>query len=58
MELLKDGSPAGDKRHGREGPNGSGGPRDSEGDEAEWSGVRTLTSSLYSVCTASFMKPL
>ncbi|XP_053485555.1 kinesin light chain 2-like isoform X1 [Ictalurus furcatus] len=38
VELLKDGTPAGDKRHGREGPNGSGGPRDSEGDEAEWSG--------------------
>ncbi|KAM9500533.1 kinesin light chain 2 [Clarias gariepinus] len=38
VELLKDGGPGGDKRHHREGQNGSGGPRDSEGDEAEWSG--------------------
>ncbi|TSN12201.1 Kinesin light chain 2 [Bagarius yarrelli] len=38
VELLKDGTPAGDKRHSKEGLNGSGGPRDSEGDEAEWSG--------------------
>lgn len=57
MELLKDGTPGGDKRHNREGLNGSGGPRDSEGDEAEWSGVCILLLSLYSVCTASLMNP-
>lgn len=49
MELLKDGASGGDKRHSREGLNGSGGPRDSEGDETEWSGVCTFTLALYPV---------